>query len=37
VVPETDRVAERLLTLPLHPLMTRQDVETVCEALMESL
>ena len=32
-----DRLATRLLTLPLHPLMATTDVELVCEALQESL
>jgi len=36
-VPNVDRVATRLLTLPLHPLMANADVELVCEALRESL
>jgi len=37
VVPQTDRVADHLLTLPLHPLMKREDVETVVGALLQSL
>jgi dTDP-4-amino-4,6-dideoxygalactose transaminase len=36
-VPRVERVASRLLTLPLHPLMTPVDVETVCAALATSV
>jgi dTDP-4-amino-4,6-dideoxygalactose transaminase len=36
-VPAVDRLAPRLLTLPLHPLMSRDDVATVCAALDAAL
>jgi len=36
-VPHVERLASRLLTLPLHPLMTNQDVATVCRALEASV
>lgn len=36
-VPVVDRIAGRLLTLPLHPLMADGDVQLVCEALEASL
>ena len=36
-VPNVDRLAPRLLTLPLHPLMSATDVATVCSALHASL
>jgi dTDP-4-amino-4,6-dideoxygalactose transaminase len=36
-VPRVDRVAERLLTLPLHPLMTTADVDYVCQTLENAL
>jgi dTDP-4-amino-4,6-dideoxygalactose transaminase len=32
-VPRVDRVAERLVTLPLHPKMSDRDVAEVCESL----
>jgi dTDP-4-amino-4,6-dideoxygalactose transaminase len=32
-VPRVEQLAGRLLTLPLHPLMTNADVATVCDAL----
>ena len=31
--PEADRVAEQILSLPLHPWLTDQDVDRVCEEL----
>lgn len=36
-VPRVDAVAPRLLTLPLHPLMSTEDVGIVCDALESSL
>ena len=36
-VPNVERVAERLLTLPLHPLMDEHDVALVCDALEQAL
>jgi len=36
-LPETDRVAPRLLTLPLYPHMTTEQVELVCMALLEGV
>ncbi len=36
-VPVTEAVAPRLLTLPLHPLMTDADVDLVCEALVSAV
>jgi dTDP-4-amino-4,6-dideoxygalactose transaminase len=36
-VPIVDRLAPRLVTLPLHPLMTAADVATVCDALTASI
>lgn len=36
-VPRVEALAERLLTLPLHPLLSQQDVDTVCEALARAL
>jgi dTDP-4-amino-4,6-dideoxygalactose transaminase len=36
-VPSVDRLAPRLLTLPLHPLMSAQDVVSVCETLHASV
>ena len=36
-VPQVERLAQRLLTLPLHPLMSSDDVETVCAALQSAL
>jgi dTDP-4-amino-4,6-dideoxygalactose transaminase len=36
-VPALDRVAERLLTLPLHPLMGDREVALVCDALEAAL
>jgi dTDP-4-amino-4,6-dideoxygalactose transaminase len=33
--PEADAVFPRLLSLPLHPAMTKQDVSYVCERLLE--
>ena len=36
-VPVVERLAPRLLTLPLHPLMSTADVGTVCDALQASL
>jgi dTDP-4-amino-4,6-dideoxygalactose transaminase len=35
-LPVTDRVASTLLRLPLHPLMSEQDVERVIEAVHEA-
>ncbi len=37
VLPHTDAVADRLLTLPLGPAMTQADVDTVLDALAQSL
>lgn len=31
--PEADRVSEQILSLPLHPWLTEQDVDRVCEEL----
>ena len=36
-LPETDRVANRLLTLPLYPTMTEEQVELVCTELRATL
>jgi dTDP-4-amino-4,6-dideoxygalactose transaminase len=36
-VPNVERVADRLLTLPLHPLMADGDVALVCDALERAL
>jgi len=36
-VPVVERIFERLLTLPLHPLMSADDVRLVCDALEASL
>ena len=36
-VPHVERLASRFLTLPLHPLMTNDDVATVCDALAASV
>jgi dTDP-4-amino-4,6-dideoxygalactose transaminase len=36
-VPVVDALAPRLLTLPLHPLMTIADVHAVCDSLVSSL
>jgi dTDP-4-amino-4,6-dideoxygalactose transaminase len=36
-VPVVDRVADRLMTLPLHPLMSVRDVDEVSEGLAASL
>jgi dTDP-4-amino-4,6-dideoxygalactose transaminase len=36
-VPKLDRLSGRLLTLPLHPLMSEDDVDRVCASLRESL
>ena len=36
-VPRVERLASRLLTLPLHPLMTNDDVAAVCRALAASV
>ena len=36
-VPRVDAVTERLLTLPLHPGLTPNDADAVCDALRESL
>jgi dTDP-4-amino-4,6-dideoxygalactose transaminase len=36
-VPVVESIAPRLLTLPLHPLMTESDVELVCAELNASL
>ena len=36
-LPRTECVAQRQLTLPLHPLMARDDVEVVCTGLIESI
>jgi dTDP-4-amino-4,6-dideoxygalactose transaminase len=33
----TEEVGKREVTLPLHPLMKKEDVELVCESLKESL
>jgi dTDP-4-amino-4,6-dideoxygalactose transaminase len=35
--PRLDAVADRLLTLPLHPLLRLEDVDTVCAELREVL
>jgi len=35
--PVSDRIHNRGLALPLHPLMSGQDVQRVCEALKETL
>ena len=36
-LPVTNRVADRLLTLPLHPLLEDEDVEYVSEALLAAV
>ncbi len=36
-VPRVEAIADRLITLPLHPRMTGEDVDAVCSALRESL
>jgi dTDP-4-amino-4,6-dideoxygalactose transaminase len=36
-VPRVDALAPRLLTLPLHPLLSIEDVHTVCAALRTSV
>ncbi len=36
-VPRVEELAERLLTLPLHPLLSEDDVDAVCEALTRAL
>ena len=36
-VPQVDRVADRLLTLPLHPLMSERDVDEVSSGLAAAL
>jgi dTDP-4-amino-4,6-dideoxygalactose transaminase len=36
-VPNVEALAPRLLTLPLHPLLSPRDVATVCDALEASL
>lgn len=36
-VPRVETLAGRLLTLPLHPLLSRDDVDAVCEALGRAL
>ena len=34
-LPTAEAIADRTLTLPLHPGLSREDVETVCAALLE--
>ena len=34
-LPNAEAIADRTLTLPLHPGLTREDVETVCAALLD--
>jgi dTDP-4-amino-4,6-dideoxygalactose transaminase len=34
-LPIAETIADRVLTLPLHPLLTDADVETVCDALLD--
>lgn len=36
-VPRVDAIAERIVTLPLHPLLSLEDVATVCDALKDAL
>lgn len=36
-LPETERLAPRLLTLPLYPHMTTEQVDLVCDALLEAV
>jgi dTDP-4-amino-4,6-dideoxygalactose transaminase len=36
-VPRVEALAPRLLTLPLHPLLSPEDVQTVCTALRRSV
>ncbi|MGQ0562379.1 MAG: DegT/DnrJ/EryC1/StrS family aminotransferase [Gemmatimonadota bacterium] len=36
-VPKLEAISARMLTLPLHPLMTPQDVHVVCDTLEEAL
>jgi dTDP-4-amino-4,6-dideoxygalactose transaminase len=36
-LPATEDIAARELTLPLHPLLSEQDVGTICEAVVASL
>ena len=35
-LPNAEAIADRTLTLPLHPGLTRADVETVCVALLDA-
>lgn len=36
-LPQTDAVAERILTLPLFPQISEEQVDTVCEALLAAV
>lgn len=36
MLPHTEQVARRILTLPLHPSMTFDDPERVCSTLAEA-
>ena len=36
-VPQTDAAAERLVTFPLHPYLTEEDVQLVCETTLAVL
>lgn len=35
-LPVTEYVGERVVTLPLHPLLTKKDIRYVCEAVLSS-
>ena len=35
-LPNAEAIADRTLTLPLHPGLSREDVETVCAALLDA-
>ena len=37
LLPQTNRAADKILSLPLFPDMTREDVQYVCEAVREIL
>jgi dTDP-4-amino-4,6-dideoxygalactose transaminase len=34
-LPRAEEIADRVVTLPLHPKLTEADVDTVCDALLE--
>lgn len=37
MLPDTEHLAEHLVTLPLHPLLSLSDVDTICMAVSSSL